>query len=96
MDCLTKFVNDYAKRSLSEARLKEYDAACEVIAKEIEGIPRDARADALREMVTETLQLYEAGRRYAVDKDDFDKCVALGRALETFEKASVLDTEECD
>ena len=46
----------------------------------------ETRVEHFTKMLLEILQLYEAGRKRAVNKDDFDGCVALGRALKTFDE----------
>ena len=76
---------DHAKRKLPATKLKELEDACDRIADDVQHKSALEREEYFGKIFLETLKLYEAGRKYAVNKGDVDKCVELGKALKTFD-----------
>ena len=91
-----RFASEYAKRHLAREQLEDYEQACGVIADHLEQQSGDSHAPDFAKHIHECLELYQAGHRYAIDKDDITACINLGKALQTFEPACLEDDNQAE
>ena len=93
---IVQLASEYAKQHLSREQVEEYEQACGAIADHLEQQPANSRAPDFAKRICESFELYQAGLKYAIDKEDITACIKLGKALQTFESACLEDNNQAE